>query len=70
MAIDKKRREIKMQITTYGKVIGLIGYIATLIMCIGGGAEFWQSLLGSSLFGIYILLLNTEEVTENREGKE
>jgi len=50
-----------MQITNYGTVIGLVGYIATLIICIASGAEFWQSLLGSSLFGIYILLLNIEE---------
>jgi len=50
-----------MQITNYGKVIGLVGYIATLIICVGLDAEFWQALLGSSLFGIFLMLLNTEE---------
>ena len=44
-------------IDTPGRIMGVVGFVVMLIGTIALSTEFWQALLASSVFGIFMMLL-------------
>lgn len=40
-----------------GSIMGFVGFATTLLISIPLGTDFWQALLSSSMFGIFMMLL-------------